>query len=291
MRAGPGTSYKRIKALPYGSRVEVVALENPKFDSLSAIEWRYGATPEDVSRISRHGHWAKVRYKGQVGYMLDLFLRSDANYIRETVGFDDLATDFRLLMPGGNCRDNFHYDPSMDWYGLYRTEDGKRTWIKRVKVSQFIHRDEFSTNFTLADDNEHLLAMIGTRQTIREGLLGKTPATLYLPLTEFDQMEEQARLEKVMGELRLSIRRDDNGNGIRRLVMGGPEGQCLNPEGSELYMANALSFVGDLDGDGKKDLIVQYGEKSARTVLYLSGSARKGEILRPVAVYYAGYCC
>ena len=66
--------------------------------------------------------------------------------------------------------------------------------------------------------------------------------------------------------------------------------QIISPSSSTDGPWN-LYWSGDLDGDGQQDYIIQFGDKDARTQLYLSKSAAKNQLVRPVAVYYSGYCC
>ena len=115
IREKPTTASKRLLTAPCNARVEILSQENPRFDSLSPLRYRINDAPNEQIVVRRLGHWAKVQYKGRTGYMLDIFLASDEAYIRETVGLEGIDKDYRLLVPGANCRHNFHYDPQFHW--------------------------------------------------------------------------------------------------------------------------------------------------------------------------------
>jgi hypothetical protein len=52
-----------------------------------------------------------------------------------------------------------------------------------------------------------------------------------------------------------------------------------------------LHFYGDIDGDGIKDYIIGYDDKTHTRYLFLSSCAEKGQLFKAVAAYWAGYCC
>lgn len=62
-----------------------------------------------------------------------------------------------------------------------------------------------------------------------------------------------------------------------------------NTQGLQLLSAGELGapshavFAGDLDGDGKRDYALSYGERAATEVLYLSSAAAPGKLVAPVA--------
>lgn len=54
---------------------------------------------------------------------------------------------------------------------------------------------------------------------------------------------------------------------------------------------HSLIWHGDIDGDDEEDYIIKFGEKVSYIVLYLSSEAIEGQIAKPVAIFYTGYCC
>jgi len=53
-----------------------------------------------------------------------------------------------------------------------------------------------------------------------------------------------------------------------------------------------VEWVGDLDRDGRPDILIDdnMGELGGHWVLYLSSSARQGELVHAVASFSGGHC-
>lgn len=291
LRAGPGSSHKRIDTAPHGAKVTVLEQMESTIDSLPRIYTK--PSSDDASgayHVSRIGTWARVSYKGKIGYMLDIFLKSDAVWDteEELVG---LNKDYLVLYPGSGCQDNFVYDPSFHWYGLYCTYDGQMAELRPVKVSQWIQRSEIFTNHFYAEDMSDLLMIIGSREKLPERKIGKAfnhgDFSPYVHGVKYDDMHDP--MDAVAFEVEQKTM--DEGYVKTLLYLPGSPRQLLNPSSYDYFSPNSLRFAGDIDGDGKQDYLIHWGESSGSIILYLSSEAGKGEQAKPVAGFYMGYCC
>lgn len=300
LRAGPGKDQKRVDAIPYGTVVEVVASARPKRDSLSPM--RYNFTGDDTTetyQISRVGYWAKVKWNGKVGFALDIFLVSeDEEYNSPSEILDRelpayINSDFLLIEAGTACQTNLPPDPRYHWYGVYRR--GDKLQIQSVSLRLHAYRkDEVVPGqfflHSLADDNMGLEYIIGTRTP-----MGDARFTDLLHAHGMEHEGEPTPAQQAAYFQRLGLSFESNeGNEFKemrlRLGINGVE-QLLEMPEIDRNGEPWLRLVADLDGDGKPDYVVTFGENSSVTVLYLSSRAPKGKLVQPVAFWFSSYCC
>lgn len=198
-----------------------------------------------------------------------------------------MNTDFVLLYSGFSCYYNIYDKSQFHWYGLYKRKTGYE--LKKISISYFY--DDYSkeglTPFgTMTNDNIDLSLIIGSRLTMKEGNVDGTDFPDQNHNFKIATQNNYELLNKLSMELIDSPY--DEYHPVLKLKRGTKE-QILNIEDSPtLY---SIDWMGDLDRDGKPDYILNYGEKLTLTVLYLSSQASGAQIVKPVAVYYSGYCC
>lgn len=289
LRAAPRADARRLAVASTNAKVEVLDSSAAVLDSLPGLL----VTAPQPYRVARHGHWVKVRFDGQTGYMLDLFLKSDAYWRKPGMPLAGLNKDFHIWEPGGGCRDNFYYDPSFHYYGLYVAPDGESSELRPVDVRQFIQRDDFLSSFWMAEDMDYLHLIIGARHPLPIGrdCGAYTSAGKRTYLTEAIEPGSGDHLRSMHD---YDLVPDTAGNrywGRAIFLERAGLRQKLNPKEVPVLPLVGAMWIGDLDGDGHNDYVLNYGEKVAHTILYLSSQRGKGELVRPVAVYYSGYCC
>ena len=291
LRAQPNIQAKVLSTAPFGEKVKLMSDKSFRFDTVGYAPLYYDHT-DQIEKVAIVGHWWKVRCQGQEGYMFSAYLGVDAGSVAS--GDEALNQEAVLLFPGYDCFSNFFYHPNWHWYGAFAS--GQGLIFKKVQPAfyNFYHTDEevLAGDFITVDDTQPgLRFIVGSKnplpvQQIRTDFLSKRGNGY---LFDDDGRPNDALLKKY----HLEIYRKDplhfwddqqlvlKNKGIR---------QIISPSSSTDGPWN-LYWSGDLDGDGQQDYIIQFGDKDARTQLYLSKSAAKNQLVRPVAVYYSGYCC
>ena len=108
MRAGPGKSQARLDLIPYMAQVEVVETLTPKMDSLAPILGNFKPNPGiHQNWMRRIGYWAKVKWNGKIGYVLDIFLLEEVmmghlGQRQKAVG-TEINNSFVLFKSGTAC--------------------------------------------------------------------------------------------------------------------------------------------------------------------------------------------
>jgi hypothetical protein len=72
-------------------------------------------------------------------------------------------------------------------------------------------------------------------------------------------------------------------------LISGKKRQLLNK--LEYDSPYEIKFIGDLDGDLKNDYIIHYGDKGGIIILYLTTKAKPTNLIEPVAMFFASWCC
>ncbi|MEL6635879.1 MAG: SH3 domain-containing protein [Bacteroidota bacterium] len=281
LRSKPSLRGKVIDKIPFGQRIEILGERHYGRDTLASDYRIYYAESEEYYEPLLSGHWVKARYDEQEGYVFSAFLyhRFDAD--------QEYNQKIALLTEGGNCYDNLHYRADWHWYGLYEVEGVHQ--LRKVKLDFFVEETELGPFLTITtQQNRASLFIVGSPRPLSEGRLFFSEYTGHGTSVyrggEIDEAAfRRAALEIVRSE----------GEEYPQLVARGRDGrgQVLNP--LERYFGYPLSLLwyGDLDGDGQVDYLINYGEESSETILYLSGQAQSGQLVAPVGAYFSGYCC
>ncbi len=282
LRSKPSLRGKVIDKIPFGQSLEIISSNHYGHDTL-ASDYRiyYAESQGEYYEPLLSGYWVKARYDGQEGYVFSAFLYHHFNADR------DYNQKIALLTEGGNCYDNLHYRPDWHWYGLYDI-DGVHQ-LRKVKLDLFVEETELGPFLTIAtQQNRASLFIVGSPRPLQEGRLFFSEYTghgtsIYRGGEVDEKALQDAALEVMAGE----------GEDYPLLVALGRDGQkqVLNPEESYFGYPSALLWYGDLDGDGELDYLINYGEESSETILYLSSKAKPGQLVAPVGAYFSGYCC
>lgn len=285
LRAKPNLRAQVLQKIPFGEKVQVISPRHYGRDTVGQIE--YFNTAGSPYQIPIDGYWLKVRHGQVEGFMFSAYL----GILGELQEEDKLLNqNFALLYPGVGCFNNIFYQPNWYWYGVYMK--GNQTWIKRVSISFYSITEELVDQAISTNDNLHLKFVLGSRT----------------PLPESDALERKSSLssealfvsagkanDSILSRYNLAIRADktmDDPNyweSQRLIFQKNGLKQAVKPAFHDGLWY--LVWCGDLDGDKKDDYIIQFGEKGMNTVLFLSKPAEKGQIVKPVAVFYSGYCC
>ncbi len=282
LRSAPGSQSKVLKRLSFGTKVTV--LENKYFrrDTIGAKVFYHG------NRKSEHpiiGHWVKVLHKNTEGFLFDPYLENLASLDNYQYLVDDsekyLNKDFVLLFPGEDCYNNFWPIEGMNLLGCYKDGDGFK--LKKIELSYYKSwidpnsaNAEMEINLWIgAKDNKDLLFIVGSKGKLKEGKLsGVYGSTSLGNIEQFEKLDVVGSMEESKLILKESSKK-----------------QVLNPKSPHLYPTYTVIWEGDLDFDGKLDYIISFGDKSQNTYLFLSSQAEEGELVKPVAVFFSGYCC
>jgi hypothetical protein len=299
LREKPEMQARRLTVMPFGAAVKVMDTLLAVEDSLPPLfVWEGYHGEEELNPVPRVGFWVKVSYQGQVGYAFDIYLLSqdeiyetESRSILKEHGFNQ---DFVLLVPGETCLNNMADNAKYTWFGIYQF--GSQCQVRPVRLRQHMRR--YATGaaiyrrlVSLADENKELLYIVGARGSF------ETQIALVRAFHSDATIEAYSHTAS-----RWKQSRD---LGIEYSCDSAMQGDCQGPtvyrQGRQTQVLDApdpypdyyptLELAADFDGDGKLDFIIYYGETSSCTILYLSRYARKGELLRPVAIFLSGYCC
>lgn len=280
LRTKPSLNSKVIDKVPYGEQLEITESSHYGHDTL-ASDYKVYYSDEEFYQPVLSGYWVKARYDGQEGYVFSGFLyyrfEGEKQYNRKTA----------LLYEGSNCYDNLHYRPDWHWYGLYEVEGVHR--LEKVKLDLLVEESDLGPLLTVTTDKEKpSMFIIGSPRPLTERrLFFSEYMGTGLSIWRGGEMDEKtlkaASLEVVKGEEEYQT----------QLIAVGSTGerQVLNPAEDFFSAPITLEWFGDLDGDGRMDYLVNFGEKSARSVLFLSSRAEAGQLVAPEGAYFSGYCC
>lgn len=288
IRSQPNLKSKKLGVVPFGKKVKIEEDKNYGWDTIGHYDFVWGGSINSNFPIT--GHWVKVKYKNIQGFMFGAYLYNAPfrrNYESETM--QKLNNDFALFYPGVNCYLNINFQKNMNWYGIYK-EDGVYH-LKETSISFFKTYSEATgeiSDFGIStSDNRSLLFIIGSKKPLKEKILEGEEWERF-SFSFFQYKEEDFEKIKKYG---LEIKKVDNQSGFSIQLTQGSKSQILNPKEMGIAHAMSIQWAGDLDDDGQLDFIFHYGEKNGQTILYLSSEAKNGDIVKPMAAYFSGYCC
>lgn len=269
LRESAGLSSKIITTIPFLEKVDPVFEAITQTDTISTMNFRDydGNIYEDYIT----GEWIKVKYNGEEGYVFNAYLLQGNDY-QSTENVNDV---YGITFVGLDCVENIHRNKDIQWKGVFK--EGDQFEIRDVHISYYLYQDEEYGAFgTSTEENEDLLFLVGNEndQFNNHQINGK----YYTDEWVFDYDQDSSSFEN------LKLQRDDYSTYL-----------TISEDGidqkMEVYGVVQLMWKGDLDGDGKNDYILTYGEAGTSTVLYLSSEAEGNQLVKPVAEYYSGYCC
>ncbi len=276
LRENPGTQAKIKTTIPFGAKIKYLSNKAYGKDSIGI---QNGQGEAEIL----YGVWVKVAYKNQQGFVLNIYLYD--RYSGPNRFEDNVNDDAILLYPGCGCNnENIHNPDSRKWYGYFENEKNKLT-VEPIALRYYATGPDYDYTCPLiisASKTKNLKFMIGYKSGIREKTV--QAKAQQLPI---DPMEG-AKGDILLPSLSLELIHRETWPGDLYLKKDGQK-QLLSRKDFD-YPAT-LEFMGDIDGDAKDDYIISYGDKGAISVLYLTGKAPPGTLLRQVSIFHKSYCC
>jgi len=295
MRTSPRLDGKKVAYVPYSNEVKI--LEPHKFsrDTVGEVKnYHKGNQQGKFPNPVIEGYWVKASYQGNVGYIFSAYLTNTADrkqerMYRAKIETPDINKDYVLLYEGAGCRGNYHFDEDWYYYAAQKTPNGICLEPTELSFTQSLEYNEFQTMRITSDIQDYYpVCIIGSRYPLSENEIN-TPTDLNINALGGDSQLN----ETLLGEL--FVKPIDGQYASDLILNRNGQTQVLNPftdpEKTNKNNPRHINFKGDLDGDGQDDYIISFGEKFSQTVLYLSSEAVPGQLVKPVAVWYDGYCC
>lgn len=299
IKAEPDISSKSLVSLPFWSEVLTIYIKgNHVFhDTINNVP----------------GSWKRASYLNTVGYLFDGFgVEVDTNVNRDK--------KIRIMLEGGQCAFP-NYDPSLYWYGIYRT--GKTDSLIRVEIN-------IGKRLTIENERFYLTTNRSEKQIARF-LIGSS-----VPMTDevanyFVQIDESYPY-LYPGQLKNILYQDGSKNSygindfdlyatgaVNKLELFYPlienyglklsnkrviytnkdaEKPLLNQDISDSFggfwsdVFPRIYWYGDLDNDLKPDIIFLTwdGTSATKYTLFLSSYADEGEFVKKVDRWISNNC-
>ncbi len=280
IKSEPNDTSKTLLKLPYWTKV----------DACMAIERR-----DTIN--GTFGTWIKVKYGTISGFMFNGFLvRTYEEY--------EKPKDIRLMSEGELC--SFpNFDPTLNWYGLYKTESGDSLINVEIEISKesLDQRSDWGrgTIFIKTNISERIVAwlLIGSKQPLTEKIVSYNNIGMN-PLFLFPGQSQSIGI--YLSTYRTTNNIDLNAIGTVSDFKNEPvyeNYQLRLTDNRNNYKTQNISkdkedqlvWYGDLDNDKKPDFILQaYYNNSSKTTLFLSSTAKNEDIVEEVDNWSCGYC-
>jgi len=253
LRSKPSVKSEIIKKIPFGENVRLVHKDDYGYEVLDSI------ITKSSSKYYAQGFWLKITDGHHEGFLNTAYLYPvyGPHFVDEKLekGNDIKPISFQYLKADGQM----------------------------VDMSIVVNEDE------------DLKYIIGTKTDLVEGYLevGLENHNFY------DRKAVSDTLERIIYEDDYCLVKE-KGQCYEREYQGNFETRC-HPRFSvyakskeqlqQITDVPMIDWVGDIDRDGRMDYIVTRGEVNSMTILFLSSEREGNELVRPVGIYYAGYCC
>ena len=286
MRSAPNLKSKKLQTVPFGETVKIthnesfgVLLKNGETITTQAFN---KAIDKYFDAIL--GDWVKVDYQGIIGYMCNAYLFNAKHKTSiEQEKKRGLNQDIVLLKGGTNCFNNVFPQAGRYWYGLSN---------EKIEVVEVEYKAVF------ADGPAYYMLETSTKRGYDYFIIGsKTPFKTGESVNDLEDIfgvgSTKLRHQEVMAKHHLKVVKLKNEyNGTELWVERDGKKQLLNPKNDRFYTESVvLEWAGDIDGDGQSDYIITFGEETSECILYLSSKAEGDQLVKPVAVWFSGYCC
>ena len=291
MRDKPSLTADVVGKVPYLGMVSIVDIYKVVKDTLNKDAKYKGYSHSHLDK-NIPGDWVLVNYEGNEAYVFSAYL---------TYGFPNWDSkpwrhkDYAINSISKDCILEIHENPEMNWYGVFKKEDG--FFMKPIQMSyRILHqKNMLSSCIVNATPSKNLGLCFGTLKEVDTQWLDMTASWIKL---EYDSLYEPkfAKLKDSSKEklkaLNLDVQKS-GGDGFELVLTDGEISQVLEKGlNLEPYWPETIHLAGDIDQDGKMDFYINYisHDSIGDAILYLSSEAREGEIVRPVAINQRGYC-
>ena len=286
MRSAPNLQGDKILTIPFGKEVEI--LSDLSYGKL--LENGETSQDKEANLLDNFvGDWAKISYNGKIGYACNAYLYysfSDEETLKDEKE-KDINQDIVLLKTESNCISNIYPQKGRYWYGLSENNQLEAVEVE-YSTSYADGVDAYFLETSSTGDNADFI--IGSKEPMQSiQLYNDFTKSLFLT----SKMDEKAMAILQKHNITFKSKEKDNESFFMLILERDGKQQVLNPNREEQpydYAVN-IEWAGDIDGDGKSDFIISYGEESVQCILYLSSKATGNQLVKPVAVWYTGYCC
>lgn len=278
VRAAPSKNADRLGKLAFGTSVKYLDNDIKLMDSLYVEK-------TDSKTIQVCGAWRKIEYQGKAAYVNSAFLYRPLHPSKYE---PNLNTDYALLLYGANCINNVKSSSEYFWYGYYNIEN-QSCQLRQVDIDFVRTEGSYADINVIVQDDQDLKFIIGSKKKLNTGEINEWATDgFYNKLTSYKITGiDSTVVEDPFFEIHTKTK-DEQFTPYGILKYNDKKQEINN----EAYgYINGYTFIGDIDGDGRPDYIIPYGEKTGRTILYLSSERGPGELAKAVAAYHTGYCC
>jgi hypothetical protein len=285
IRAKPDKMSKVLGKIPFGGNVKYLSKYAFATDTIRDYPQLYSQY-KGAGDFLFTGRWAKIKYKNIVGYVLDTYLYYD-DQVDEALKMD--SGNYAVLYPYTACYTNMYTPTEFHWYGMYKNK--KSTFFfKKVKINYFSkENDAFGgKDFGVSAGNDQgLMVIVGSKKPMKEG--PRNAVDINEMRLENPNIEAQMKIygiekvypQKNKPDLYEYVIKANNTSQQLALLIPNRKG----------YPFTAIQFIGDIDGDGKLDYILENEGEMGHKVLFLTSEKKGTDIVAPVAVCYTYYCC
>lgn len=279
LRAKPTTQSQKVGHVPYGETVEILHREHYGLDTLQQID-----TEKNSYKVI--GYWLKVSYKGISGYVNNAYLNTskDWDFQKDNHLYNN---DFVLLYPGITCVSNYVKLSQYYWYGYY--SNASDCTLKPIKVEMNRNVIEMNDVQTIVKEDTDLLFIVGSRKPMQTGPINEVVKDFQINGYEY-RREESNYLAFSEPYFESYGDYSDRSYDFTLKIKHKHEYQYIM-ESRNRGDLHTIKWMGDLDQDGRMDYIIDFGEKSYHSILYLSSQRIKGSLLKAVARFKSAYCC
>ena len=218
----------------------------------------------------------------------------------------NLNETWRVQFPGGNAAGSAFPDVErkFNWYGIFQQENGKYA-LRAVHLQYAVadYKDENGQSGILdtevitaaADVSEQPIFLIGYTGKLTERVdISGDYAYSNSRESKF-QLQSGMPKTDLLRQYDIAVKKNSPDNDWDYSVFltntSGRKQEILLPMKQDNRGVFDLTWVGDLDGDGRYDYFCNMGDKFGANMLYLSTQAKRGEIAGLVAVAWHWYIC
>lgn len=283
LRSAPSLDADRLSIIPYRKQVRILEQKSYGLDTVTTYHGTYRHNGQQWSYPVK-GHWRKVAYGDEQGYVMDAYLYHGHILKHQSQNLRG------IMYPQQDC-DYLHLS-DYQYFGLYQKENQQEFEWRKVQAVSFYEPEGFDGTFiphmhTLFQPLKNLKFVIRdttdwTGRKVRGNFyyddslaffkVDQATQTLIPQVKQFEPFGIQLAPDISFNnwpEVPLNIQKDSIT-------------QRLNIDQHKYLKPWSMRWYGDLDGDGKTDYIIRYGDHFANDILYLSTHAESGKLVQPV---------